>query len=360
MVTNKLKHSLTSLVLAGATLGSAYGGDDTLLIKHSGSAPLGVQASQVSAIHNNLGTESGVSGEDGFWSAQPFPDVYEQGIKVFTNPNNQIDNELSTDKRNSLSDTRFNFTYQVADPQNYGFSLPTNYTAARFDISTSDATRLYLAKVHIDGQWTTTGQPFDYVGKVTNGNWIFYPGLSNVPNLTNFGGGQLSCMFTNQGSLGTIADNQTKVFTLTNLIDGVNVEWSGNTNGLMQTNGGGVFTYVPNAGSGQYGGDTLIATVRKPSTDEALGNLFYTIEVTNAPALPQFKVRPGVTPKDLMFQNVNTNQPLPAGTYTLEGSSDLSDWQAITSRVEAGTNYSFTLSDRATNGSAKFYRGVKE
>ncbi len=125
------------------------------------------------------------------WSQAP-PNPYPKWLKSHTEP---YVVKLKEDARPLSSDTTFQAKLSVVDTIGGGVTCPNKLYFEFLDVA--DPNRVYLTKIHCDGAYTPTGQPFDTIENIrdviTNGGFVDLPGVKNVPNRQVYGTCDVSC-----------------------------------------------------------------------------------------------------------------------------------------------------------------------
>jgi len=159
--------------------------------------------------HHALGSQEGQDTGDGRWSDQP-DNPLNQWLKIFTEPYGE---QLKVDGRGLDSETAYQAKLTTVDKLGSGVSC-TNRLRFVF-IDGPDQDRLYTVKVHIDAQYTPTGQDFDLVTDIrqviANGGYIDLPGIVNVPDGVVYGTVDVSCRFLRKPEITDLTLDSTNV-----------------------------------------------------------------------------------------------------------------------------------------------------
>jgi hypothetical protein len=165
----------------------------------------GVGSSIMNIEHDSGAQESGPDGFDSEWQYEP-QNPNTKWLKIATNIYGE---DLIRDARPLTSETIFNAKLGAVDNV-VGGVTSTNSLQFNFLIKDADfSNRVYTAKIHCDGTYTPSGNPFDWTGNITNNMTVGLPGITNVPNGTVYGTVDVSCRFLTNAIPTSISKNGT-------------------------------------------------------------------------------------------------------------------------------------------------------
>jgi hypothetical protein len=169
--------------------------------------------------HISGATETGSEVNDSTYGSIPPAPSGGYAPKIVTKP---YGSELKTDSRPLDSETMYHAEISAIDPNSLGGNVSESDVRLYFsffnptiNFSSPDSNRVYVAKIFVDGSYTSLGQPFNSVTNladvVSNGGTLNLPAITNVPIGTVYGTVDVSCRFLTNAIPTSVSKNGTNV-----------------------------------------------------------------------------------------------------------------------------------------------------